>query len=197
MSSLSLSISASFCFKERLSILTSFFSASEERWAASRSDFILLFSKMKETLLQGFLSGPYFLRPSEVFSRSLEIERSLVSISTTGVLISTFKRPTQVRKHTELIWLNDEGLARLVSAQPYGRSRVRFPGVTTNPSFDFLPFRVALSSFKYPYNGALMEREGANARIDGLRFVTHMTISSYRQKIRTLYLYLFLARGAY
>ena len=34
-----------------------------------------------------------------------------------------------------------------------GMSRVRFPGVTSNPCFDFFPFRIALSSFKYPWNG--------------------------------------------
>ena len=98
---------------------------------------------MKETLLQGFLSAPYFLRPSEVFSLfSLENERSLVSISTTGVLISTLKRPTLTY---------EEGLAQLVSARPYENSRVRFPspGVTPNPSFDFIIFHVALSSFKH------------------------------------------------
>ena len=58
---------------------------------------------MKETLLQGFVRGLHLLRPSEVSSRSLETERSLVSISTTEVLISTLERPTRVRKHTELI----------------------------------------------------------------------------------------------
>ena len=30
--------------------------------------------------------------------------------------------------------------------------------VNTNPSFDFFPFRVALSTFKYLLNEALMER---------------------------------------
>ena len=96
---------------------------------------------MKETLLQGFLSAPYFLRPSEVFSLfSLETERSLVSISTT-VLISTLKRPTLTY---------EEGLAQLVSARPYGKSRVRFrsPGVTSNLSFDFFIFHVALNTCK-------------------------------------------------
>ena len=30
--------------------------------------------------------------------------------------------------------------------------------MNTNPSFDFFPFRVALSTFKYLLNEALMER---------------------------------------
>ena len=33
-------------------------------------------------------------------------------------------------------------------------------GVTPSPSFDFFPFPVALSSFKYSLNRALMERGG-------------------------------------
>ena len=34
------------------------------------------------------------------------------------------------------------------------------PCVTTNPFFDFFPFRVALSCFKFPLNVALKERGG-------------------------------------
>ena len=47
VSSFSLSISASFCFNERLRMLTSFLSASVERWTASRSALSFLFSTMR------------------------------------------------------------------------------------------------------------------------------------------------------
>ena len=64
--------------------------------------------------------------------------------------------------------------AQLISEPPslFGRSRDRFPGVSSNPSSDFFPFRVALSSFKYPYNAVLMERGGKNERIVGLNTST-------------------------
>lgn len=48
VSSLSLSISASFCFNERLNMLISFFSASVDRCTVSRSAFSLLFSRKKK-----------------------------------------------------------------------------------------------------------------------------------------------------
>ena len=64
--------------------------------------------------------------------------------------------------------------AQLISEPPslFGWSRDRFPGVSSNPSSDFFPFRVALSSFKYPYNAVLMERGGKNERIVGLNTST-------------------------
>ena len=40
------------------------------------------------------------------------------------------------------------------------RPLVRSPGVTSNPCLDFSPFHVAKSSFEYPQNEVLMEREG-------------------------------------
>ena len=46
-------------------------------------------------------------------------------------------------------------ISQLVRGLVCGRFRVRSPSATTNPSFDFFPFRVALSSFKYPHNVAL------------------------------------------
>ena len=69
-------------------------------------------------------------------------------------------------------WNKDK--AQLVSERPSlcGRSRDRFPGVSSNPSFDFFPFRVALSSFKYPYNVVLMERGGLNEPTVGLNTST-------------------------
>ena len=42
--------------------------------------------------------------------------------------------------------------------------RVRFPSVTSNPCFDFLPFHATLSILKYPYNECTV----------GLRFVSQM-----------------------
>lgn len=55
--------------------------------------------------------------------------------------------------NNEVTFVNDkeEGLARLVRARPSVRevpSSIR--SETSNPSFDFFPFRVTLSSFKYP-----------------------------------------------
>ena len=46
----------------------------------------------------------------------------------------------------------EEGLVQLVSAQPsvWEVPSSKFSGVTSSPSFDFSPVRVALSSFKYP-----------------------------------------------
>ena len=48
-----------------------------------------------------------------------------------------------------------KGLAQLVCARPL----VREVPKARNASFDFFPFCVALSSFKYPQNGVLMEKE--------------------------------------
>ena len=45
----------------------------------------------------------------------------------------------------------------------YGRSRVRFPGGTSNPSIDFFPFRVALSSVRLGTDGE-EERERKGGR---------------------------------
>ena len=45
----------------------------------------------------------------------------------------------------------------------YARSRVRFPGVTSNPSIDFFPFRVAFSSVRLGTDGE-ERREGKGGR---------------------------------
>ena len=63
-------------------------------------------------------------------------------------------------------------LSRLGHGLLCRRVRVRFPNVTPNPSFNFFPFLVALSGFKKPLNGALMESraqlfEGRLALIEG------------------------------
>ena len=51
-------------------------------------------------------------------------------------------------------------VAQLVSAQPSVREiPSSIPGVNTS-LFQLLSFLCSLTSFKYPYNGALMEREG-------------------------------------
>ena len=50
-------------------------------------------------------------------------------------------------------------ISQLVRGLACERFRVRFPSATTNSSFDFLPFRVALSSFKHPYKVALILTE--------------------------------------
>ena len=52
------------------------------------------------------------------------------------------------------------GHSRLVHGLLYGTFLVRFLYATSNPCFDFCPFCVAVSSFKYPWSGALMERGG-------------------------------------
>ena len=77
-----------------------------------------------------------------------------------------------------------------------GISWVRFPGVTSNPSFAFFPFRVAFTSFKYPKRTDYCWRGGGgqNERTVGLRFVSQMTISSHRLKITTLHPYLYQKR---
>ena len=50
----------------------------------------------------------------------------------------------------------------------YGRSRVRFPGGTSNPSIDFFPFRVALSSVRLGTDGEEeRERKGGRGREGG------------------------------
>ena len=50
----------------------------------------------------------------------------------------------------------------------YGRSRVRFPGGTSNPSIDFFPFRVALSSVRLGTDGEEeRERERKGGREGG------------------------------
>ena len=48
----------------------------------------------------------------------------------------------------------------------YGRSRVRFPGGTSNPSIDFFPFRAALSSVRLGTDGE-EERERKGGREGG------------------------------
>ena len=68
---------------------------------------------------------------------------------------------------------------------------VWFPGVTSKPCFWFVPFHGALSSFKYPYNRALMERGcGGDVYSGNPRFVSQMiTISGLScGRIRALYL---------
>ena len=56
-----------------------------------------------------------------------------------------------------------KGLAQLVCARPLMRE---VPKVR-NASFDFFPFCVALSSFKYPQHGVLMEKEREREREEG------------------------------
>ena len=66
-----------------------------------------------------------------------------------------------------------------------GRPSVRevpssFSRVTTDPSFDFFPFRVEWSSNgeRRERGGAGGGRRGVNERTVDLRFVSHMTLSS-------------------
>lgn len=53
--------------------------------------------------------------------------------------------------------------------------RVRFPSVTSNPCFDFLPFHATLSILKYPYNECTV----------GLRFVSQMMTFQAATDVKT------------
>ena len=64
----------------------------------------------------------------------------------------------------------------LVHSLLCGRSQVWFLGVTTNPCFDFFPFRVALNTLKTEHWWREGGGGGAEEHTINLRFVSQMTI---------------------